>query len=73
MAITGLQVSTVVLQTTLKRRPAMTDHKITPDAPVLVAIDIAKHRHEVLIEVLGVRLQKKTDVVFGVLYLSLPD
>ena len=40
----------------------MTDHKITPDAPVLVAIDIAKHRHEILIEVPGRKRRRRLTI-----------
>lgn len=40
----------------------MTDHKITPDAPVLVAIDISKHRHEILVEVPGRKRRRRLTI-----------
>lgn len=48
--------------TTLKRRLAMTNYKNTPDASVLVAIDIAKHRHEVLIAVPGKKRRRRMTI-----------
>lgn len=52
-AITGSQVSIVVLRTTPQRRPAIAKVKYPSDARVLVGIDISKHRHEVLIAAPG--------------------
>ncbi len=40
----------------------MTDNKITPDAPVLVAIDISKHSHEILIEVPGRKRRRRLTI-----------
>lgn len=40
----------------------MTDNKITPDAPVLVAIDISKHRHEILVEVPGRKRRRRLTI-----------
>jgi transposase len=40
----------------------MTDHKITLDALVLVAIDISKHRHEILIEVPGKKRRRRLTI-----------
>jgi len=40
----------------------MTDHNITPAAPVLVAIDISKHRHEILIEVPGRKRRQRLTI-----------
>lgn len=51
--IAGSQVSKAVLRTARQRRPAMTAPKTAPVPPLLVAIDISKYRHEVLIGVPG--------------------
>ena len=48
VVMAGPQVSTVVLHTTPQRRPSMTFDQTTRPATVLVGIDIAKNRHEVL-------------------------
>jgi hypothetical protein len=40
----------------------MTEHKITPDAPIFVAIDTAKHRHEILIEVPGKKRRRRLTI-----------
>jgi len=40
----------------------MTDHKITPAAPILVAIDISKHRHEILVEVPGRKRRRRLTI-----------
>ena len=40
----------------------MTDHNITPAAPILVAIDISKHRHEILIEVPGKKRRRRLTI-----------
>lgn len=41
----------------------MTKNDITPTEPVLAAIDISKHRHEVLIEVSGKKRRRKMTVL----------
>ena len=41
----------------------MTKNDITPSEPVLAAIDISKHRHEVLIEVPGKKRRRKVTVL----------
>lgn len=51
--MTGPRVSTVVLRTTPQRRLALTSAKPTSVSPLLVAIDISKHRHEVLVSLPG--------------------
>jgi hypothetical protein len=58
-AITGLQVSMVVLANHTQRRPAMARTETTPDARVLVGVDISKHRHEVLISVPGKQRRRR--------------
>ncbi len=40
----------------------MTNYKNTPDASVLVAIDIAKHRHEILIAVPGKKRRRRMTI-----------
>ena len=40
----------------------MTNYKNTPNAPVLVAIDIAKHRHEILIAVPGKKRRRRMTI-----------
>jgi hypothetical protein len=52
-AITGFRSPWWFLRTTPQRRPAMAWTETTPDARVLVGIDISKRRHEVLIAVSG--------------------
>ena len=50
-------------QTTPQRRPTMTMIAITQNTPVLVAIDIAKARHEVLIAVPGKKRRRRLTVL----------
>ena len=62
--IAGSQVSTVVLrQTTPQWRPTMTNTSIAQTEPVLVAMDIAKSRHEVLIAIPGRKRRRRLTVL----------
>ena len=53
----------VLRQTTLKRRPTITDHSIARVEPVLVAIDISKTRHHVLILIPGKKRRRRLTVL----------
>jgi hypothetical protein len=64
VVIAGSQVSIVVLQqTTPQRRPTMTDTIISQSQSVLVAIDISKARHELLIAVPGKARRRRLTVL----------
>lgn len=49
----------MVLPTTLKRKPAITNIKTTLVSQLLVAIGIFKHRHEVLIAILAKQRRRR--------------
>jgi hypothetical protein len=50
-------------QTAPQRRPTLTDITITQNAPVLVAIDISKARHEVLIAIPDKKRRRRLTVL----------
>jgi hypothetical protein len=63
-AVMAGAVSTVMgMQPSPGRPPAMTMHEPTPADVALVAIDIAKARNEVLIEVSGQRRRRRLTVL----------
>jgi hypothetical protein len=62
-ATTGQQASTVMVSSHTERsRPATTKSQPTPPATILVAIDVAKLRNEVLVELPDGRRRRRMTV-----------
>ena len=62
-AMTGFQVSKVMLQPNTLETPVMTTIQPKPAMSVLVAIDIAKVRNEVLIEIPGAARRRRMSIL----------
>ena len=63
VAITGSQVSTVVLPNHTAEETGYDRHRFYRVRPLLVAIDISKHRHEVLIAIPGKKRRRRLTIM----------